>query len=105
LAAASQHPLAALCDRPRRLDELVAPLSVAEQVLEVDRLGYRYRFTFYAFEDHLVFALQDKFEDAVAHMTTDLRQSDPGHINFAWYPALVRQSRHWPAHRVVALGP
>jgi pimeloyl-ACP methyl ester carboxylesterase len=72
------------------LDGLVPPLSVAEQVLELDRLGYRYRFTFYPAEDHLAFALQDKFEDAVRHMGTGLRQPDPGHITFAWYPALVR---------------
>jgi hypothetical protein len=72
------------------LDELVPPLSVAEQVLELDRLGYRYRFTFYPFEDHLAYALQDDFEDSVSHMGTGLRQSDPGHITFAWYPALVR---------------
>ena len=82
------------------LDELVPPLSVAEQVLELDRLGYRYRFTFYPVEDHLVFALQDKFEDAVSHMGTGLRQADPAHITFAWYPALVRPDLGIGPHRV-----
>ncbi len=72
------------------LDELVPYLGVVQQVLGLDRLGYRYRFTSYLFEDHIVFALQDRFEDPISHMGTGLRQPDPGHITFAWYPQLVR---------------
>ena len=72
------------------LDELVPFPSAAEQVLELDRLGYRYRFTAYPFEDHIAFLFQDKFDDPVSHMGTGLRQADPGHISFAWYPQLVR---------------
>jgi Putative esterase len=71
------------------LDELVPFASAAEQVLELDRLGYRYRFTVYPLEDHIAWVFQDKFEDPIAHMGTGLRQADPGHITFAWYPQLV----------------
>ena len=71
------------------VDELVPFVSVAEQVLELDRLGYRHRFTVYPLEDHIAWVLQDKFDDPIAHMGTGLRQADPGHITFAWYPQLV----------------
>ena len=82
------------------LDELVPYLGVVQQVLELDRLGYRYRFTSYLFEDHLVFALQDRFEDPVSHMGSGLRQPDPGHITFAWYPQLVRSDLGIGPHQV-----
>ncbi|HUO39478.1 MAG TPA: prolyl oligopeptidase family serine peptidase [Mycobacterium sp.] len=72
------------------LDELVPFSSAAQQVFELDRLGYRYRFTVYPFEDHIAFVLQDKFNDPVSHMGTGLRQADPGHITYAWYPQLTR---------------
>jgi pimeloyl-ACP methyl ester carboxylesterase len=82
------------------LDEFVPFASVAEQVLELDRLGYRYRFTVYPLEDHIAFVLEDKFEDAVSHMVTDLRQADPAHISFAWYPQLIRPDLGIGPHRV-----
>ncbi len=72
------------------VDELVPFASAAEQVLELDRLGYRYRFTVYPLEDHIAWIFQDKFDDPIAHMGTGLRQADPGHITYAWYPQLVR---------------
>ena len=72
------------------VDELVPFPSAAEQVLELDRLGYRHRFTVYPLEDHIAWIFQDRFEDPIKHMGTGLRQSDPGHITFAWYPQLVR---------------
>ena len=71
-------------------DELVPFASAAEQVLELDRLGYRHRFAVYPLEDHIAWVLQDKFEDPISHMGTALRQADPGHITLAWYPQLVR---------------
>ncbi|OCB25453.1 peptidase [Mycobacterium malmoense] len=82
------------------VDELVPFASVAEQVLELDRLGYRHRFTVYPFEDHIAWVLQDKFEDPIAHMETGLRQADPGHITFAWHPQLVRDDLGIGPHRV-----
>lgn len=82
------------------IDELVPFASAAEQVLELDRLGYRHRFTVYPLEDHLAWVLQDKFEDPISHMKTALRQADPGHITFAWYPQLVRPDLGIGPHRV-----
>ncbi|OBH83590.1 peptidase [Mycobacterium scrofulaceum] len=82
------------------VDELVPFPSAAEQVLELDRLGYRHRFTVYPFEDHLAWVLQDKFEDPIAHMETGLRQADPGHITFAWHPQLVRDDLGIGPHQV-----
>lgn len=71
-------------------DEFVPIFSVLQQVLRLDRLGYRYRFTVYLGEDHVALAVQGKFDDAVAHMRSTTRQADPGHITYAWYPQLVR---------------
>jgi hypothetical protein len=82
------------------LDELVPITSVLSQVLELDRLGYRYRFIVYPFEDHITWAVDDEFDDAIAHMRTDLRQGDPGHITFCWYPQLVSAELGIGPHQV-----
>ena len=82
------------------LDQLVPITSVLQQVLELDRLGYRYRFTVYPFEDHITWVLEDEFDDPISHMGTGLRQGDPGHITFAWYPELVRPDLGIGPHRV-----
>jgi len=82
------------------VDELVPVVSAAEQVLELDRLGYRHRFTVYPLEDHIAWVFQDKFDDPIAHMGTGLRQADPGHITFAWYPQLVRAELGIGPHQV-----
>ncbi|HZC53348.1 MAG TPA: alpha/beta hydrolase-fold protein, partial [Mycobacterium sp.] len=82
------------------LDELVPIFSVVPQVLRLDRLGYRYRFVAYLAEDHIVLAAQGKFDDAVTHMGTEVRQADPGHITFSWYPQLVRTDLGVGPHRV-----
>ena len=81
-------------------DQLVPFASVAAQVLELDRLGYRYRFTVYPFEDHVAFLFKDKFDDPVSHMGTGPRQPDPGHITFTWYPQLVRPDLGIGPHRL-----
>ena len=82
------------------LDGLVPITSVLQQVLELDRLGYRYRFTVYPFEDHITWVLEDKFDDPISHMGTGLRQGDPGHITFAWHPELVRPDLGIGPHQV-----
>jgi pimeloyl-ACP methyl ester carboxylesterase len=82
------------------LDQAVPIASVLQQVLELDRLGYRYRFTVYPFEDHITWVLEDEFDDPISHMGTGLRQGDPGHITFAWYPELVRPDLGLGPHRV-----
>ena len=60
------------------VDELVPFVGVADQVLELDRLGYRYRFTVYPFEDHVAFLFKDEFGDAVSHMGIGPRAATPG---------------------------
>jgi pimeloyl-ACP methyl ester carboxylesterase len=80
-------------------DALVPFLGVLQQVLDLDRLGYRYRFIVYPSENHLSFALKDKFDDPVSHMGTAVRQGDPGHITFAWYPQLVQPDLGIGPHR------
>lgn len=72
------------------LDEFVPVTSVAQQVLRLDRLGYRYRVAIYPTEDHVALAIQGKFDDSVSHMLTALRPADPGRISFSWYPQLDR---------------
>jgi len=74
--------------------------SVAQQVLRLDRLGYRYRFTVYPAEDHVAMAVQGKFDDSVAHMGTGTRKADPGHITFACYPQHARSDLGFGPHRV-----
>jgi Putative esterase len=81
-------------------DQLVPITSVLSQVLELDRLGYRYRFTVYPFEDHISWAIEDEFDDPISHMGTGLRQGDPGHVTFAWYPELVRPDLGIGPHQV-----
>ncbi len=82
------------------IDELVPFSSVLFQVHELDRLGYRYRFSVYPTEDHIGWVFEDDFGDPVSHMGTGLRQSDPGHITFTWYPQLVRHDLGIGPHRV-----
>src|SRR6478672_7753294 len=82
------------------LDELVPFSSILFQVHELDRLAYRYRFSVYPTEDHIGWVFEDEFDDPVSHMGTGLRQGDPGHITFAWYPQLVRPDLGIGPHRV-----
>ena len=44
--------------------------------------------------------LEDEFDDPISHMGTGLRQGDPGHITYAWYPQLVRPDLGIGPHRV-----
>jgi hypothetical protein len=82
------------------LDELVPFSSILFQVHELDRLGYRYRFSVYPTEDHIGWVFKDEFDDPVSHMGTGLRQGDPGHITFTWYPQLVRHDLGIGPHQV-----
>ncbi|WP_432206478.1 alpha/beta hydrolase-fold protein [Mycobacterium malmoense] len=72
------------------LDEFVPFFAVAQQLLKLHRLGYRYHFTLYPVEDHVAMAVQGKFADSVAQMSTRPRKADPGRISFSWYPQLER---------------
>ncbi len=82
------------------LDEFVPFWSVIQQVLRLDRLGYRYRFTVYPAEDHVAMAVQNRFDDPIAHLGTGTRQADPGRITFTWYPQHARADLGVGPHRV-----
>jgi Prolyl oligopeptidase family len=70
------------------IDELVPVPGALQQVKALDDLGYRYRLEFFATEDHLVYATQDRFDTQAAALGTPARTVDPGHVTYAWYPDL-----------------
>jgi hypothetical protein len=69
-------------------DELVPVTSVVEHVQEFERLGYRYRFELYPAEDHMAWAAEDGFTTVPGWIDRSARRRNPGHVTFAWYPAL-----------------
>jgi Putative esterase len=71
-------------------DELVPVTSVLEHVEEFERLGYRYRFELYPGEDHMAWATEDGFTTVAPWIERTPRTRNPGHVTFAWYPALSR---------------
>jgi len=74
------------------IDELVPATGTLQQVQDFDTLGYRYHFTFYAGEDHLVYATQDRFGAPVKAVGVRRRTVDPGHVTHAWFPDLDRRA-------------
>lgn len=82
------------------LDEFVPCFAVAQQVLRLHRLGYRYHFTLYPIEDHVAMAVQGRFDDSVRQMVIEPRKNDPGRISFSWYPQLERPDLGVGPHRV-----
>jgi hypothetical protein len=63
---------------------------VVDHVRALDKLGYRYEFFLYPGEDHLVWAMQDRFDSVVAALPASARVRDPGHVSYSWYPNLTR---------------
>ena len=86
------------------LDQLVPIASVVQQVLELDRLGYRYRFSVYPLEDHITWVAEDDFDDPVSHMGTGPRQGDPGTSRLRGSGTPARFG-HWAAPGLVVVGP
>ncbi len=71
------------------VDQLVPVTSGVEQQQAVDALGQRYHFELYPAEDHLLFAVQDRFGSQVEALGgTPSRAVDPGHVTYGWYPDL-----------------
>jgi hypothetical protein len=69
-------------------DELVPVTGVLEHVKAFDDLGYRYSFSLYPAEDHLVYATQDGFSHEIAKLGTTTRVRNPAHVTYRWYPVL-----------------
>jgi pimeloyl-ACP methyl ester carboxylesterase len=69
-------------------DELVPTTGVLAQTQAFDRLGQRYDLFIHTGGDHLAFAVEDRFADAVTALGAPVRASDPGRFVYDWYPSL-----------------
>ncbi len=70
-------------------DELVPTTGVIAQARTFDGLGQRYVLFIHTGADHLVYASEDRFGDAVAALGgTPVRKTNPGTFTYSWYPSL-----------------
>lgn len=69
-------------------DELVPVQGVISQAQDFDKLGQRYDLFIHTGGDHLAFASEDRFGDAVAAVGEPLRKVNPGFFTYSWYPSL-----------------
>jgi pimeloyl-ACP methyl ester carboxylesterase len=69
-------------------DELVPITGVLAQAQTFDKLGQRYDLFVHTGADHLVFAVEDRFGDAVAAVGKPVRKVNPGRFTYSWYPSL-----------------
>jgi hypothetical protein len=67
-------------------DELVPVSGVIQQVQAFVDAGNRIHAEIYPAEDHLLFASQDGFGSAVAHVGTPLVMANPPDISYTWHP-------------------
>ncbi|HWD75064.1 MAG TPA: prolyl oligopeptidase family serine peptidase [Solirubrobacteraceae bacterium] len=70
-------------------DELVPTTGVLSQAQAFDRLGQRYNLLIHTGADHLAFATEDRFGDAVAALGRPLAVAEPGAFTYDWYPSLT----------------
>jgi len=85
-------------------DLLVPVTAVQQQVGRFDALGQRYVLHVYPGEDHVAFAVQDRFDAVVAEVGSPARVRDPGRISHTWYPSLTDDSLGLGATTVYWLG-
>jgi hypothetical protein len=69
-------------------DELVPTTGVIDQARVFDSLGQRYDLFIHTGADHLIYATEDRFGDAVAALGTPTLVSDPASFTYGWYPSL-----------------
>lgn len=69
-------------------DELVPTAGVIAQAQAFDRLGERYNLFIHTGGDHLAFATEDRFNDAVTALGNPARTTNPGAFTYRWYPSL-----------------
>lgn len=69
-------------------DELVPVQGVISQAQVFDKLGQRYDLFIHTGGDHLAFATEDRFGDAVARVGMPVRKVNPGAFTYSWYPSL-----------------
>ncbi|HET8976885.1 MAG TPA: prolyl oligopeptidase family serine peptidase [Solirubrobacteraceae bacterium] len=73
-------------------DELVPTTGVIAQAQAFDRLGERYHLFIHTGGDHLAYATEDRFGDAVSALGLPRRTTAPGTFTYAWYPSLNSRS-------------
>ena len=71
-------------------DQLVPFVSVEDQVARFDALGLRHRFVRYPAEDHLAFAVQDRFDTVLDGLGRARRTRNPERVDLSWFPHLDR---------------
>jgi prolyl oligopeptidase family protein len=70
-------------------DELVPTTGVIAQAQAFDQAGQRYDLFIHTGADHLAFATEDRFSDAVAALGNPVRTTRPGAFTYDWYPSLT----------------
>ncbi len=69
-------------------DELVPTTGVIAQARAFDQLGQRYDLFIHTGADHLIYATEDRFGDAVTALGDPTRTVNPGQFTYSWYPSL-----------------
>ncbi len=69
-------------------DELVPTTGVIAQAKTFDSLNQRYDLFIHTGADHLIYATEDRFGDAVAALGKPTRTTSPGAFTYSWYPSL-----------------
>ena len=69
-------------------DELVPTTGVILQAQGFDKRGQRYNLFIHTGGDHLAFAVEDRFGDAVTALGKPGRKLNPGSFSYSWYPSL-----------------
>jgi dienelactone hydrolase len=69
-------------------DELVPTTGVIAQAQAFDRAAQRYDLFIHTGADHLAFATEDRFSDAVAALGNPVRTTNPRAFTYDWYPSL-----------------
>ena len=72
------------------LDQLVPFTSVEAQVGRFDAAGLRHVFARYPGEDHLAFAVQDRFDTIVDGLGVPTVKRNPHVVDYTWRPHLTR---------------
>jgi len=68
-------------------DELAPQYAAIEEADQFAQLGQRYQLFLHSGGDHLVWATEDRFGDAVAALGEPVRTTDPGAFTYTWTPA------------------
>jgi pimeloyl-ACP methyl ester carboxylesterase len=69
-------------------DELVPVYDAITQAQDFDALGQRYDLFIHTGGDHLAYATEDRFGDAVTALGSPIRKLNPGRFTYSWYPSL-----------------